>query len=95
MLGKTTDPDVNINIYRDGGSSVSANGYHMMIFADTLIDSGSPSPSTPLVAHNSFAYYGYVSGSDPSRIPRANAYTRPIHQTQPSCTTSAAKRRIP
>lgn len=60
MLGKTKDPNFNTNIYRDGGSSVFANGYHMMIFADTLVDQGTPSPESPLVAHNSLAYFGYV-----------------------------------
>ena len=56
IIGTTTDPASNPNIFHDGNGGVSQNGYNMIIFADSLTNGDHPS-----FVHNSIAYYGYVS----------------------------------
>ena len=64
IIGTTTDPASNPNIFHDGNGGVTQNGYNMIIFADSLTTGDHQS-----FVHNSMAYYGYVSPTDELKRP--------------------------
>ena len=71
ILGTTTDPASNPNIFHDGNGGVTQNGYNMIIFADSLTNGDHAS-----FVHNSLAYFGYVSWGTGSRSLFLTIYKR-------------------